>query len=45
MFNLDINKKISKKAASDIIDKLNDFQRDKNSIPEDLLGYQPEWRN
>jgi len=45
VFNLDINKKISKKAASDIIDKLNDFQRDKNSIPEDLLGYQPEWRN
>lgn len=44
-FNADSNKKVSKKIASDIIDALNNYQRDKNSIPEDLLGYQQEWRN
>jgi hypothetical protein len=45
IFNADINKKISKKVASDIIDKLNDFQRDKSLIPESITGYQQEWRN
>jgi hypothetical protein len=44
-FNVDSGKKISKKVASDIIDRLNDYQRDKNSIPQELLGYQQEWRN
>lgn len=44
-FNVDSNRKVSKKIASDIIDALNNYQRDKNSIPEDLLGYQQEWRN
>lgn len=44
-FNADSGKKVSKKVASEIIDKLNDFQRDKNSIPEDVLGYKQEWRN
>lgn len=44
-FNVDSGKKISKKVASDIIDRLNDYQRDKNSIPKELLGYQQEWRN
>jgi len=45
LFSADVNKKVSKKVASDIIDKLNDFQRDKSLIPEDLVGYQQEWRN
>jgi len=44
-FNVDSGKKIAKKVASDIIDRLNDYQRDKNSIPQELLGYQQEWRN
>jgi hypothetical protein len=44
-FNVDSGKKISKKVASDIIDRLNDYQRDKNSIPQELLSYQQEWRN
>jgi hypothetical protein len=44
-FNADSGKKVSKKVASEIIDKLNDFQRDKSSIPEDILGYKQEWRN
>lgn len=41
----DRGKKISKKVASEIIDGLNDFQRDKSSIPEEILGYKQEWRN
>lgn len=45
IFNSDSNKKVSKKVASDIIDKLNDYQRDKKSIPEAIVGYQEEWRN
>lgn len=43
-FNADNHKKVSKKIASDIIDKLNDYQRDKSSIPEDIQGYQEEWQ-
>jgi hypothetical protein len=45
LFNVDLSKKISKRIASDIIDKLNDFQRDKSLIPEEIVGYQQEWRN
>lgn len=44
-FNADSGRKVSKKVASDIIDRLNDYQRDKSSIPQDLIGYQQEWRN
>lgn len=44
-FKVSSNKKISKKVASDIIDRLNDYQRDKSSIPGDLTGYQQEWRD
>lgn len=44
-FGVESGKKISKKVASEIIDKLNDFQRDKSSIPEALLGYKQEWRD
>ena len=43
-FNADSGKKVSKKVASDIIDKLNDFQRDKSLIPQEMSGYQQEWR-
>jgi hypothetical protein len=44
-FNVDSGKKVSKKVASDIIDKLNDYQRDKNSIPASITGYQEGWRD
>ena len=44
-FGADSTKKVSKKIASEIIDKLNDFQRDKGSISEDILGYKQEWRD
>ena len=45
IFKVDSNRKVSKKVASDIIDKLNEYQRDKSLIPEDLLGYNEEWRS
>jgi hypothetical protein len=44
-FNVDSGRKVSKKVASDLIDALNDYQRDKNSIPKELLGYQEGWRD
>lgn len=45
IFSVDNNRKISKKVASDIIDRLNEYQRDKSTIPEEVLGYIEEWRN
>ena len=45
MFKVDQNRKISKKVASDIIDVLNGYQKDKGTIPSELRGYNPEWRN
>jgi hypothetical protein len=42
--NADNKKKVSKKTASDIIDVLNDYQRDKSTIPQSILGYKQEWR-
>ncbi len=45
MFNVDNNRKISKKVASDIIDTLNEWQRGEKSVPEEILGYVQEWRS
>lgn len=45
IFKADNNRKVSKKVASDIIDTLNEYQRDKDNIPEKVLGYVEEWRN
>ena len=45
VFNVDQRKKVSKKVASDVIDVLNDYQRSKGSIPEEIVGYNEEWRN
>ena len=45
MFNSNQYRKISKKVASDIIDVLNGYQKDKSTIPSELKGYNPEWRN
>ena len=44
IFKVDQNRKISKKVASEIIDVLNDYQRDKSTIPQDIVGYNQEWR-
>ena len=45
VFNITNSRKISKKVASDIIDVLNGYQKDKSTIPSELKGYNPEWRN
>ena len=45
IFKADNNRKVSKQIASDIIDTLNEYQRDKNNIPENVLGYIEEWRS
>tara|TARA_B100000131_G_C18022553_1_gene575142 strand:- start:290 stop:1051 length:762 start_codon:yes stop_codon:yes gene_type:complete len=45
MFKIDQNRKVSKKVASDIIDVLNNYQRDKSSIPNEMVGYNEEWRS
>ena len=45
VFNIDQRKKVSKKVPSDVIDVLNDYQRSKGSIPEEIVGYNEEWRN
>lgn len=45
VFNLSTGRKITKKAASDAIDKLNEFQRDSSGIPESIKGYVEDWRN
>lgn len=45
IFSIDSNKKVSKKIASAVIDELNNYQRDKSTIPENIVGYQESWRN
>lgn len=45
VFSVDQKRKVSKKVASDIIDRLNEYQRDKSSIPENIIGYNEDWRS
>ena len=45
VYNVDQNRKVSKKVASEIIDTLNEYQRDKSTIPSGIVGYNEEWRN
>ncbi len=45
IFKVDQKRKISKIVASDIIDRLNEYQRDKGSIPSEIVGYNEEWRS
>lgn len=45
VFNVNQSRKVSKKVASDIIDRLNEYQRDKGSIPSSITGYNEEWRS
>ena len=44
VLNVNSSRKISKKVASDIIERLNTYQQDKSSIPEEVIGYIEEWR-
>lgn len=45
IFNLSTTRKITKKSASDAIDRLNEFQRNSDEIPESIKGYVEDWRN
>lgn len=45
VFNVTSNRKVSKKVASEIIDCLNEYQRDSSTIPESIVGYNEEWRS
>lgn len=45
IFNLSTTRKITKRSASDAIDKLNEFQRNSDEIPESIKGYVEDWRN
>lgn len=43
VFNASVSKKISKKIASNAIDKLNEYQQNPNDIPEDVKGFLENW--
>jgi len=45
VFNLSVTRKIDKKQASDAIEKLNEYQQNKGSIPSSITGYVENWRN
>jgi hypothetical protein len=45
VFNVVIIGKTTKKQASDLIEKLNEYQQKKNTIPTDFIGYNEDWRN
>ena len=42
-FNTSTSKKISKKVASNAIDKLNDYQQNPASIPDEIKGFLENW--
>ena len=37
--------KTTKKQASDVIEKLNEYQKKKDTIPTDFIGYNQDWKN
>jgi|MDTC01.3.fsa_nt_gb hypothetical protein len=45
VFDVNVKRKVTKGQASDAIKKLNAYQKNKNSIPEGISGYNPDWRN
>jgi len=45
VFQISTSRKITKQQASNAIEKLNDFQRVSEDIPESILGYNEDWRN
>lgn len=44
-FGVSSKKKVSKKMASEIIDRLNEYQRNQAAIPDNITGYNEEWRS
>ncbi len=45
VFNVSTARKITKQVASNAISKLNEYQRNTDTIPENIRGYAEEWRN
>lgn len=45
VFKINTKRKIDKRQASSAIQKLNDYQQDKSTIPDSILGYSADWRN
>jgi len=45
VFDLNVNRKIDKRQASEAIEKLNEYQGDKSSIPDSIISYKNDWRS
>ena len=45
VFELNVNRKIDKRQASQAIEKLNDFQQDTSIVPDSIFGYVADWRS
>ena len=45
VFNVALNRKVSKQVASNSIDKLNEYQKNISSVPQSIVGYVENWRN
>lgn len=45
VFNLTQATKVTKAQAHNAIEKLNEYERDKSTIPDNILGYDSNWRN
>ena len=45
VFDANVKRKITKGQASDAINKLQTYQKNKSSIPEGISDYKPDWRS
>lgn len=45
VFSLNNPTKVTKAQAHSAIEKLNEYQQDKNTIPSSIVGYDSNWRN
>lgn len=43
-FGINLKRKVTKRQASTVIEKLNDYQRGVETIPEEFVGYSEDWR-
>lgn len=44
VFDLSVKRKVDKRQASAAIEKLNEYQQDKDLIPKTILNYSSDWR-
>jgi hypothetical protein len=45
VFDLNVKRSVNKGQASNAINKLNEFQQNKDSIPSSITAYESDWRN